>query len=74
MHWTLTLMLLWSTLVSGAEYPAPSAAEIAACTPDAMVMCVSHTGFDRRAVFECLRAHRTSLRPACRRVFEKHHL
>lgn len=61
-------------IIAAYAYPAPSPSEIAACTGDAFRLCIPQTGFDRTAIFLCLRASKRSMSAGCRAVFERHGL
>jgi hypothetical protein len=54
----------------GRKHPddAPTAAQIAACTPDAQRLCLQHVG-DRTAMRACMIAHIKQLSETCRAAF-----
>jgi hypothetical protein len=47
---------------------APTAAQIAACTPDAQHFCLQHVG-SRDAIKACMIAHKSQLSESCRAAF-----
>jgi len=59
-------------ITAASAYRAPTAAEIAACAPDAFRFCLSKTRLNRAAIFTCMRVNKRRLSPDCRSVFAKH--
>jgi hypothetical protein len=71
---TVGVFLAGVAAASDGKSPAPSAEEIAVCTPDALRLCIPQVGFDRARVFSCMRAYKRRLSAGCRAVFLRHGL
>jgi hypothetical protein len=69
-----TLAIALAFITGARAYPKLTPAEIGACIGDALDLCIPDTGFNRLAIFRCLRKAKPRLSGACRAVFERHKL
>lgn len=68
---SIVLVVSFAGIATAPPYPAPTASEIAACTPDALRFCLNAIP-DHAKVFYCLRANKSRLSAGCRAVFISH--